>query len=141
MTLKAHSPFPHLKAPVALISDNDDTYVNTSAALLNVSLFLSPSLSLPLHVTHPLYFFFFFQAHNLPPSSPLGCRAEWRCLPLTLRSLCAQSRHCKDSSTLLSRDENRSRSGSRHQQNAPLKTNTWSNLALNQVKCRRKAGS
>lgn len=56
MTFKAHSPFSHLKAPVALISDNDDTYVNTSAALFNGSLFCSFSLSLHFTVTHPLFF-------------------------------------------------------------------------------------
>lgn len=78
MTFKAHSPFSHLKVPVALISDNDDTYVSTSAALFNGSLFCSFSLSLPFGVTHPL--FFFFQVHNLPPGSAVGCRAEWRCL-------------------------------------------------------------
>lgn len=74
------STFSHLKAPVALKSDNDDTHVNTSAALFNVSLFHSFSLS--FHVTHPLPPPF----HNLPLSSPAGCRAEWRCLWLMLCS-------------------------------------------------------
>lgn len=49
------STFSHLKAPVALISDNDDTHVNTSAALFNVSLFRSLSLSLPLSVSLILF--------------------------------------------------------------------------------------
>lgn len=116
VTLKAHSPFSHLKAPVALISDNDDTYVNTSAALFNVSLF--HSLSLPFYVTHP-------QAHNLPPSSLAGCRAEWRCLPLMLRSTLQSSQSTLKAAPLCS----------------PAKTNTWSNLTLNLVKRRRKPGS
>lgn len=42
------STFSHFEAPVALISDNDDTHVNTSAALFNISLFLSLPL-LPCH--------------------------------------------------------------------------------------------
>ena len=81
VTLKTHSPLSHLKVPVALISDNDDTYVNTPAALFNVSLFHSPSLSLSMSFIHSI--FFFSQTHNLP-SSQTGCRAEWRCRSSTL---------------------------------------------------------
>lgn len=106
MTLKAHSPFFHLKASVALISDHDDTYLNTSAALFNVSLFRSPPLSLSFHVTHPLYFFFPSTQSSSKFTGGLQSRMEVSPVNAPLYAIIV-ARRCKDSSALLGGDENR----------------------------------